>query len=210
MVDLHVSTWYAQAQYWNPQGKTAAWPDRVLLDQGAFVDGADVLNLGCFYPEDEEQLAHRARSWVAIDFVEAVVARCRAHRIWSSSVRFECADMRQLPFPPDSFTLVTDFSSGDHLLLEDWHRVLVEVSRVLRPGGHFLVCFANREAFIEQFGETWHEQPARIGEYGYVRADTPDEMQAMLESHGFTVVARLHCNAAQLRAGMLVVLAEKP
>jgi len=204
-VDKHVRTWYAHPAYWGSQNKQPDWPDRVLCDQGALFDDKDVLNLGCFYPEDEEAFAHRAHSWTAIDFVPEVIARCERLRAWPLSVRFEVGDMREIPFADETLDVVTDFSSGDHLLKEDWLRVIAEVARVLRPGGHFLVCFANNEAFINFFGESWRSSPAQLGEYGYVRTDTIEEMAAMLEAAGLRVVRRSHDNDSKLRTGMLAV-----
>jgi SAM-dependent methyltransferase len=169
-----------------------------------------VLNLGCFFPEDEEAFGHLARTWLAIDFVKEVVARCVKYRPWPHNVGFMQHDMRDLHgtcVGDAQFDVVTDFSSGDHLLKEDWLLVVAEVFRVLRPAGHFLVCFANNEAFIAFFGESWRERPAQSGEYGYVRTDTIAEMQAMLEAAGFEIVRKSHDNAGQLRTGML---ARKP
>ena len=201
-VDHSVQVWYEDPDRWKPQGKT--WPDRVLLDHGALIDSKHVLNLGCFYPEDEDELAHRAASWTAIDFVPSVIARCKAHRVWPATVRFEVGDMRDLRFADESFDVVTDFSSGDHLLREDWHKVISETSRVLREGGHFLVCYANREAF-EALGPYWKECGDRHGEYGYVRTDTKEMMTTMLEERGFEVVRHSHTDVKDLRSGMLAV-----
>jgi SAM-dependent methyltransferase len=199
-------TWYAHPAYWGPQNKQPEWPDRVLCDQGKLFAGKEVLNLGCFYPEDEEWIAGYARSWIGIDFVPGH-RPLQEHYNWASSITFEVADMRELPYEDEAFDVVTDFSAGDHLLKEDWLRVIDETKRVLRPGGHFLVCFANNEAFIKFFGEIWRTNPAQLGEYGYVRTDTIEEMQTMLEQAGFEVVRKSHDNDGQLRTGML---ARKP
>lgn len=209
-VDHHVKAWYGQPARWSPQGKTAEWPDHVLLDQGAEIDGADVLNLGCFFPEDEATWSHRARSWTAIDFAPGIIEHCRSLRDWPEHVKFEMADMRYLPYDDASFDIVTDFSSGDHLLREDWHKTIEQVHRVLRPAGLFLVCFANRDAFIKilkvsELGVPWAEFPEQFCEYGYVRTDTVEGMVETLESRGFTVVKRSHCNDLQLRVGVLAV-----
>lgn len=220
-VDHHVHAWYAQPQYWVPQEKTAEWPDRILLDQGALIRGKRVLNLGCFYPEDEEALGHLAKRWWAIDFSPEVIERCNQYSWglqqlvdpvpeWTQRVRFDVVDMRAMFFHDEVFDVVTDFSSGDHLLREDWVRTIAEVNRVLVPDGYFLVCFANRDAFIKhlktsELGVSWAEQPEQFCEYGYVRTDTPAMMRAMLEAGGFEVVRESHCSEDDLRAGMLAV-----
>jgi len=207
-VDHDVQAWYADPSRWAPQGKSYEWPDRVLLadgeQQGALVHNKDVLNLGCFYPEDELYFGHTARTWTAIDFVPDVIALCLSRFEWTKNVSFLVADMRALPFADASFDVVTDFSSGDHLLREDWHKVITEAHRVLRPAGHFLVCYANRAAF-EALGPYWKECGDRPGDYGYVRTDTKEAMQQMLEERGFMVIKHSHDNVGQLRSGMLAV-----
>jgi SAM-dependent methyltransferase len=204
MVDRHVYAWYASPARWCAQGKQKEWADRVLCDHGVLFYGKDVLNLGCFYPEDEDAFAHLAHTWTAIDFVHEVIERCRAHRQWPSHVRFEVADMRELPYADQSFDVVTDFSSGDHLLREDWIKTIREAARVLRPQGRFLVCFANREAFIKLLGpQGWAVDTDQFGDYGYTRTDTFEGMVTMLEENGFKVIRRSHDNDLQLRAGML-------
>lgn len=200
MIDRYVYAWYADPQRWRPQGKSEGWADRVLCDQGELFFAHDVLNLGCFYPEDEEAFAHLARTWTATDFVPEVIERCRQHQQWPAHVQFQVADMRELSYADSSFDVVTDFSSGDHLSLEDWMKAIREAYRVLRPGGHFLVCYASALA-------NWSDSLERYGDYGYERAIFPSDQHELLTRAGFQVVRRSHDGAGQVRAG---VLAQKP
>lgn len=179
-----VRAWYGNPGYWSPQGKDAGWADWILIDQGALLEGKDVLNLGCFYPEDEMTFAPRARSWNAIDFTDEVIERARG---MIPAVTFERMDMSVLHFPPESFDVVLDFSSGDHLQRADFRSTLAEVRRVLRPGGIFVVVFTNTVRMVEY--DIW--KPGQVeehGRFGYSRGDTEDEMRAMLAEAGLEFV----------------------
>ncbi|MEV7124423.1 methyltransferase domain-containing protein [Streptomyces sp. NPDC093260] len=58
-------------------------------------------------------------------------------------------DMANLPFADGSFDVVTSMLALMHIPLEDRERVFAEVSRVLRPGGRFVIGVKN--GLFEQF-----------------------------------------------------------
>lgn len=205
-IATNVARWYADTLRWVPQGKTDAWPDRVLLEDdheatATILDGREVLNVGCFYPEDEKALAWRAKTWTAMDFVPEVIQRCQSMALNDSDlgmVGWYVGNMTALPFLDGQFDVVTDFSAGDHLSLDDFQTFLREAHRVLRPAGDLVVIFANRDAHEAILGQPERE---RHGDYGYERRDTHPEMQAMLMLAGFEVVRVTH--EAGLRTGVL-------
>lgn len=59
-------------------------------------------------------------------------------------------DARSLDFPSDRFDLVYSFHALEHI--PDPKRALAEMSRVLRPGGHFIVGTPNRSRLLGYFG----------------------------------------------------------
>jgi len=147
------------------------------------IKNKDVLNLGCHYPLDEFILGIHAHRWVAIDFTEEVIKRCKEEFRFPhmDRVEFRCADMRDLPFS-EEFDTVLDFSSSDHVK-HGRHYIREEAFRVLRPGGHHVVTYANREFFekdedYSQFGyeihlstETMHTELTNVG-FDIVNGDT--------------------------------------
>lgn len=196
-IEKAVQSWYGAASVWGPQGKDAGWADYILIDQGTLLEGKDVLNLGCFYPEDEIKFAARARSWNAIDFTREVIEKCPP---LAPAAIFRVESMTELGWDAASFDVVLDFSSGDHLTREDFRRTLAEVRRVLRPGAAFVVVFTNTVRMVEY--DIW--KPGQVeehGRFGYSRGDTEEEMRAMLAQAGLEFVRS--ANAHLPRTGYL-------
>ena len=52
---------------------------------------------------------------------------------------FQVADALEMPFPDESFDLVWSLESGEHM--PDKEKFVSELTRVLRPGGLFLVAW---------------------------------------------------------------------
>ena len=76
-----------------------------------------------------------------IDLAPKMVTRARRqarkHRL---EVDFRTASIAALPFPNDSFDVVTSSLMAHHLPRRIKRAGFAEVRRVLRPGGHFLLC----------------------------------------------------------------------
>jgi SAM-dependent methyltransferase len=202
--DEKVRAWYRDPARWKAHGKDASWIDRVLVDQGELLRNKDVLNLGCFYPEDEQAFMGIVNSWTAIDFTPEVIAWCKSWVGWPAWVKFEVEDMRELSYGNESFDVVLDFSSGDHLMLGDMKRMLKEAWRVLRPGGRFVLVFTEREASA-RLDPYWKEHSFRVGTFGFERVDTWNEMTVMVEQAGFHVFLTSDDPKTERRVGLLAV-----
>jgi malonyl-CoA O-methyltransferase len=109
----------------------------VLRDRVA-VEGRDVLEAGCGTGFNTAWFAERARSVVAIDFSEGMLAQAR-ERVRSPRVRFVRHDVRE-PWPVDgaSADLVVVMLVLEHV--ERIEPVVSEAARALRPGGELFVC----------------------------------------------------------------------
>jgi SAM-dependent methyltransferase len=55
---------------------------------------------------------------------------------------YHVGDVESLPFPDDSFDGAICMGVIDYLPSDD--KLLSEVARVLKPGGHFVLCFTNK------------------------------------------------------------------
>jgi len=95
--------------------------------------GAHVLDLGCGTGALLRALEARQVTGVGADVSGAMLDRARAHRPDGTFVQL---DGPELPFDDDSFDVVTSLLSWRYL---DWDPVLLEIARVLRPGGRLLV-----------------------------------------------------------------------
>lgn len=103
-----------------------------LLDLGDVIDiasGDGVL---------AELLAHRARSVTCIDANAAVVNAGQQRLSAHANVRFDQADMHQLPYSDASFDQV--FLMHALTYSEQPQQVLTEAVRVLRPGGSLVLA----------------------------------------------------------------------
>lgn len=120
-----------------------AWsiPERELGALGE-VRGLDTLEVGCGAAQWSVHLARAGARATGLDISPVqlgrgreLVARARV------PVRLVEGDVEDLPFPDASFDLVF----GDHgaLTFADPNRSLVEIARVLRPGGHLAFCITS-------------------------------------------------------------------
>lgn len=180
-----VCKWYSLPEHWRATGKTTGCVDYVMLQQGELLRGKDVLNLGCFYPEEELRFGYLAHHWEAIDFSPAVISQCR-QLVTLPIVNFSVMDMRYLKFADASFDVVLDLSSGDQMAESSYRKVLAEVSRVLRNDGVFIIAFTDASWFSEH-DDYWKTHRIKLGDYGYVRADTEEDMRLLLAGAGLKV-----------------------
>ena len=169
------------------------WWKRQLVDWAAPVKGERALDVCCGTGDLAMLLARRGAEVSGVDFSEAMlrIARERAtefehqtnrltphpcplpvERRGRTGVAFVQADAQALPFPDDSFNIVT---VGYGLRnLADWRIGLREMHRVAKPGGRLLVLdfgkpenavwrrtyFAYLKAWVPLFGKIfcgdWH------------------------------------------------------
>lgn len=183
-VDKAVLQWYSDPKNWHPEPKSPRYAEYKILQQGSLLKDKKVLNLGCFYPEDELKFGTLAKNWVAVDFSPEVITRAK---LLVPHVTFMVMDICKLEFPDKSFDVVMDLSSGDHLDDESFRQMLIEVYRVLSPGGHFVLAFANRDYFAAR-NKFWHNNTGSFENYGYWRAYTIQEMKGLLLASGFQIL----------------------
>ena len=189
-----VKAWYTDSAHFRPSGKSPACADHQLL---AMVDLSEkrVLNLGCYYPEDELAFGGKVRYWAAVDFCPEVIQWCRELPGMPKQVAFYVHDICAMTFANESFDIVCDFSTGDHLTLADFRRMLKEVKRVLKPDGVFLLSYQNTDYFVGEPLEFFEQDS------GYSRSISPKDVAALLKRWGFRVIQQ--CAIDQPRAGLL-------
>lgn len=124
----------------------------------AQVAGKDVLDLGCGTGYGTMLLADRARSVVGVDVSTQAVQLATAAAGDRPGARFEVIaplEERRLPFPDDSFDVVTSFQVMEHVA--DVALYVDEVARVLRPGGTFLCVTPDRTHRLLGRQRPWNE-----------------------------------------------------
>jgi ubiquinone/menaquinone biosynthesis C-methylase UbiE len=109
------------------------------------IDKLDLLEVGCGNGYTAEQIVKNlGLSFTAMDFSREMLDLACSRQL--EGVRFEQADIRELPYPDGSFNVV--FTERCLINLESWERqtqALEELARVLRPGGFCLLI----EGFID-------------------------------------------------------------
>jgi demethylmenaquinone methyltransferase/2-methoxy-6-polyprenyl-1,4-benzoquinol methylase len=118
------------------------WKRRVA-ELAAAEPGARALDLCCGTGDIAFALAHRGAETIGLDFspqmLEVAVARSRKSEVGSQkrNPQFMQGDALQIPFPDNSFDIVT---VGYGLRnLANWERGLDEMFRVARPGARLIV-----------------------------------------------------------------------
>ena len=125
-----------------------------------------VLDVGCGTGYGSLELAHVARSVVAVDVAHASLPRDKG--------MFVAARGEALPFASHSFDLVVAFEVIEHVAA--WEELLREARRLLAPGGQFIVSTPNRLYYAES-RKLHGPNPYHVHEFDY------DEFRAALAEH---------------------------
>ncbi len=158
----------------------AAGPDLApMLAAGEMAGDERVLDIGSGPGHTALLFAPVAKEVVATDPTEAMLDQGRrlARERGLENIRFECTGAESLPFAADIFDRVTSRQSAHHY--EDIASAMREVSRVLRPGGRFVLidtvapedeafdCFLNE---VELLRDASHVRDYRVSEWAQMFA----------------------------------------
>lgn len=102
------------------------------LPKGKF----DQLDIGCGNGALLYALSDRINSGVGVDESAGIIERAKLKNAENKHLTFEKINGPVLPFPDNSFDVVTSLMSFRYL---DWDPLLAEIKRVMRPGGKFLI-----------------------------------------------------------------------
>jgi ubiquinone/menaquinone biosynthesis C-methylase UbiE len=109
--------------------------------------GKKVLEVSCGHGGGSSYLTRTCKpaSYTGLDFNANGIEFCRTrHNL--PGLDFVHGDAEYLPFPDESFDAVVNVEASH--IYPHFERFLAEVTRVLRPGGHFLYAdFRNRDGF---------------------------------------------------------------
>ena len=175
----------ADPEYRPPSLETSDEPDRLFIQLyeaalGNFpVEGLNILEVGCGRGGGSSYVARcrKPRRMLGVDRSGQAVAFCIGHH-QAPNLTFRLDDAEALSIPDGSFDVVLNVESSH--CYASMRRFVAEVTRVLKPGGHFAWAdFRNRSNVAEV--------EAAFGACGLQQVDwkdiTPGVLQALDEIH---------------------------
>jgi SAM-dependent methyltransferase len=163
-----------------------------------FARGKDVLEIACGTGPGLGLLSGAARSLVAGDISEQILARARRH--YGTRVELRVMDAMKLPFETGSLDVIIIFEALYYV--PDARQFVDECRRVLRPGGVVLVSNANKDLFdfnpsphshtyhgVVELGEIFGSRGFKVRFWGDVPVAAVSWRQKLLRPVKRTVVA---------------------
>jgi len=106
-----------------------------------YIGGKEVLDVGCGLAYGTAAMAPATKKIIGIDYDLSTVESNRQRYKAIANLEFKQGAVPPLPFPDQSFDVVTAFQFIEHI--HDRKEFLKEALRVLRPGGSLLVTTPN-------------------------------------------------------------------
>lgn len=136
--ELHLCQWHLDALSLSPP-----------------LENASVLEVGCGPGDFAIHLASKAKAVTAVDFSPVAIEIADKKRAAQNvQAEFKVADAQQLPFTDNCFDVVFSCECLEHL--PNPQRALIEMHRVLRPGGTLILTTENySNAMLVYWGLAW-------------------------------------------------------
>src|SRR5438874_12115511 len=143
-----------------------------------------VCEVGCGPGQIARYLQDRGVSMCGIDLSQEMIKFAAQ---LNPDITFAHGDMLALELPSASLAGVVCFYTIIHLKRADATRALMELHRVLKPGGKLLLSFHGGAGELRR--EEWYDMPVSID----VTLFEPDEMAGYFEAAGFEVERMVEC-----------------
>ncbi len=112
-----------------------------VIEKIRTIKGHSVLDIGCGGGFLSNELGMKGLDVTGVD-LSPMSLEVAANHDRSGKVKYQVADAYQLPFADETFDVVTAMDFLEHV--EDPKKVILEASRVLKPGGIFIFHTFNR------------------------------------------------------------------
>jgi arsenite methyltransferase len=161
---------------------------RITLDALSLGDGERILDVGVgtghmAFDMAKATIGHN--EIVGIDISDDMLNTCRDRCTDLPNVSFEMADLYDLPFNEESFDVVLSVQVFEYL--EDVQTALLELHRVLKPGGRLVLRDADWGTLIWESGNPGRmRHMLGIWDQHLVDPFLPRTLTAQIENAGFT------------------------
>jgi ubiquinone/menaquinone biosynthesis C-methylase UbiE len=154
--------------------------DRQLLDRLAdsVPDGGIICDMGCGPGQIARYLRDRGAQVIGVDLAAQMIAQARR---LNPDIEFQQGNLLALDVEDEAWAGIAAFYSLIHVPREEVMTALLELQRVLQPGGWLLVAFHLGTEVLHL--EEWWGQPVSA-DFVYFQAP---EMQAYLQAAGFLI-----------------------
>jgi ubiquinone/menaquinone biosynthesis C-methylase UbiE len=192
--------WFDRRARGYESGYTSRWRDPV---QNASLSALEldrddrVLDVGCGTGRASRAAAETAGVVVGVDLSPEMIERAQEFAGDAANVRFEVADIEQLPFDDAEFTAVVCSNAFHHFPAPAV--AVKEMARVLTPGGRLVIGDACSDIVAARIADVL----LRLFEPGHVRLYRSGELGAFLFDAGFerVMIRRLSGGAFAILRG---------
>jgi SAM-dependent methyltransferase len=173
-----------------------------LLDDLAsrLPEKASILDAGCGAGVPVTQILSARFDVTGVDFSEAQIDLARKN---VPHARLICQDMTRLDFPDGTFDAICSFYAIIHIPREEHRPLFLNFHRMLKPGGHALLCLG-AENLIDDIEDDF------FGERMYWSHFDADTYHQMLKETGFLILwSKIMGDETCKGSSHLFVLAQK-
>lgn len=146
-----------------------------------------ILDIGCGAGFVSNGLAKHGFQVTGVDYSRETLDVARHHAPEQNVPRYEWGDAYALPFAAKSFDAVVAFDFLEHVTAPE--KIILEVKRVLRPGGLFLFHTFNRNPLAHLViikGVEWFVKNTPANMHTIELFIRPSELARMLRDHDFS------------------------
>ena len=179
--DKQASHYNAQWNSWSAE--TLNW----LIDNSDVTPNCPVLDVATGAGFTAIEFAKKAKSVIGTDVSTGMLdeARKNAAELGLTNVTFVEAPAEALPFPDETFGIVTCRIAAHHFL--DVRKFSMEAARVLKPGGRFVLIDTSVPDGEPETAK-WQNETEVIRDPSHVRNYTPSEWREIVEATGLNVL----------------------
>jgi ubiquinone/menaquinone biosynthesis C-methylase UbiE len=169
--------------------------EKELLAKLLPLHGRSLIDIGAGFGRLATIYKSRFRKVVLLDYSENLLNQARAVHREDPHLEYIKASCYEMPFLPDTFETAISFRLMHHI--EDVPRFLKEAYRILKPGGLFVLEFANKKNVLEVvryvMGKSEKKpfamEPYRYGEKVFYNFH-PAYIKKIVKETGFTIKAK--------------------